>query len=296
VEIHTDTNIGIIGASGFLGSHLLKYFIIENNSKPYVYVRKGSNLDRIRSLSDYFISVNHEEFIELLSYNKIGTVINSATVYDNKASSNFDLVYNCNVGLMKEVLSACNIKYPTRIISFDSFTSNFNNYPYLPLYHGTKRICREYANLFISGKSSNIEYRNIILYHLFGEFDNKNKFIPYVIFQLYNNCSKLKLTNGLQKRDFIYVKDVCTAIQKLIIMPFIPGYMDIELGTGKSTSIKEMVLFLKDHLKNTKTDLDFGAINLRENEVMDSKANIHYLNSIGWDSMFSLKDGLRDYV
>ena len=52
---------------------------------------------------------------------------------------------------------------------------------------------------------------------------------------------------------------------------------------------------IKD-LMQSETVLNFGALEYRENEVMYSKADISSLIKLGWNPMFNLEEGLKEYI
>ena len=54
-------------------------------------------------------------------------------------------------------------------------------------------------------------------------------------------------------------------------------YYEIEVGTGKSHSIKNLVLLIKKILNNKKTILNFGSILDNPTEIKNSKANLNSL-------------------
>lgn len=114
--------------------------------------------------------------------------------------------------------------------------------------------------------------------NLFGKYQSKNKFIPYILEKLKNN-EEILTTFGEQKRDFIYVEDFAFIIFELLKnSEKIKGEI-INVGSGISISLKEIILYLKDKL-NSNSEIKFGAIPYRENEMMDFCLNISKLENI----------------
>ena len=88
--------------------------------------------------------------------------------------------------------------------------------------------------------------------------------------------------------DFIYVEDVVEAYWQILRHQDKDlFYHRYEIGTGEVTSIKELAIMAKK-LLHSKTRLAFGALPYRENEIMESKANIESLNRLGWIPKFSI--------
>lgn len=131
---------------------------------------------------------------------------------------------------------------------------------------------------------------------MYGPADSQNKFVPGILNDLMNNKEKILLTGGIQKRDFIFVYDVVDAYCEVVknIETFKKN-IEIEVGTGKETTIKDFVILLKE-LTTSNSILEFGALPYRKNEIMESKANNTLLHHLGWKPKFGLKDGLSELI
>ena len=69
------------------------------------------------------------------------------------------------------------------------------------------------------------------------------------------------------------------------------AYSKVPVGSGKTISIKQLVKLLQD-LSHTTTFCNFGAVNYRNNEVMNSQADISLLTKLGWQPTVDIKTGL----
>lgn len=108
--------------------------------------------------------------------------------------------------------------------------------------------------------------------NLFGRYQDKNKFIPYIVEQLKKN-REVVISPGEQKRDFIYAEDFSYGVEK-ILENYEKFYGEIiNLGSGKSNSLKEIITFLKKEMNST-SNIKFGGLPYRKNEVMDFKVDI----------------------
>lgn len=70
---------------------------------------------------------------------------------------------------------------------------------------------------------------------------------------------------------------------------------EYEVGSGNSVKVKDFVSTVKDKVKS-KTELNFGAIPHRVNEILYSKANISKLRNIGWKPVYDLAKGIEEYI
>lgn len=114
--------------------------------------------------------------------------------------------------------------------------------------------------------------------NLFGPFQPKDKFIPYVISQLQKSLP-LNVTPCEQRRDFIYVDDFVWAIEQLLQKSATAVGKIINIGSGESISLKEIIELCRDEIHSTST-VNYGALPYRENESMDLRCDTSLLSSI----------------
>jgi len=276
----------ITGINGFLGSHLAKqlsgdYNIIglENSVK---------NLFRLKSYTFKIYSSN-DEIEKIFIENKLFAIIHAATIYRTGTESINNLILT-NILLPVRLFELANQFKVKIFLNTDSFFNNYKyNYSYLPDYTLSKKQVLEWLKLL----KGNCKLVNMKIYHMYGPNDSLNKFIYKTISRLKRNKIYLNTTLGEQTRDFIYISDVVSAfkvvLQKIKLLEMVVEY---DVGTGKATSIKEILLEIKDCTKST-TELRFGGLNYRTNEIMKSKANIKALCELGWTSKIKISEGIR---
>jgi nucleoside-diphosphate-sugar epimerase len=156
----------------------------------------------------------------------------------------------------------------------------------------------EWGN-FVS-KNQNINFINVKLEHLYGPGDDKNKFVYWIVDKMLKGEPEIKLTDGLQKRDFIFVDDAISALNILINERELK-YIDYEIGTGSPISVKSFVLLLKSSLEQftgekVSSFFNFGAIPHRVKEQRVIKADISKLKELGWGSEVQLNDGISRLI
>ena len=103
------------------------------------------------------------------------------------------------------------------------------------------------------------------------------------------------MTSGSQKRDFIYLDDVINAVCKSLSMPIVSSYQSFDIGTGKLTSIKEFVMLLHE-ICDSRSALNFGALEERVGELKNSYANLHTNTSLGWKYQIDIREGLHKII
>lgn len=290
-------NILLTGATGFLGSYLLrKLDSLEFNI--IAIKRTFSNVERISDIMDSknitFYDIDDIKIEEIFKENEIDIIIHTATEY-GKDSTPIYKILETNVVLPVRLLELGILHRSKFFINTDSYFNKENSsYSYLLNYSLSKKSLLTWLK-YLSNK---IKVVNIVLEHVYGPADNEHKFVEYVTQQIaINNSDTIGLTHGHQKRDFIYVTDVIDAYIKIIEFAIKNDfhYKTFEVGTGKSIEIKEFVNTIKE-VSNSQTVLDFGQVPYRSDEIMDSKADISELARLDWKATVSLIEGINNII
>jgi CDP-paratose synthetase len=280
----------ITGINGFLGSHLAKTLVLDYNIIGLE--NSIENLNRIKEFS-FKVYSSKDNLENIFTENKINAIIHAATVY-SKINEPLEWLMNTNIILPVKLYELANKYNVSKFLNSDSFFNNPDyNYDYLSDYTLSKRQVIEWLKL-IKGEC---ELINMKIFHMFGNDDAPNKFVSQIISALQNNQPFVNLSLGEQKRDFIFIDDVVSAYR------FILGNnqksdnkMDeFEIGTGVTVSIRKFVELIKK-ITQSNTQLRFGALPYRGNEIMNSLADNSKLISLGWTQQFSLIEGLNKTI
>jgi len=282
----------LTGATGFLGSYLLKAFI-NNGYEVIALKRSTSNTYRIDDCLNQIIlyDIDKTELLDIFENHTIDVVVNTVTNYGRKDTKIFSIVdTNLMFGLklLEESVNA-NVK---ACINTDTLLERDIN-----AYAISKAQLVDWIK-FLSNK--NTKMINIKIEHMYGPLDDENKFIYWLINQLKQNVENIDLTSGVQKRDFIYINDIVSAYETMIKnIDRFSNYEEFELGSGNSIEAKEFVkqIVKELNIKQTiTTKLNFGAIPYRANENMNMEANIAKLQSLGWKPQVSIEDGIKKII
>lgn len=289
----------LTGATGFLGSHLLKA-LINKGYEVVVLKRSTSDMWRLKGFENTFKSYDIDLVPLQTAFEEqpIDIVIHTACAYGKKGES------------MQEILETnlmFGIKLLNTSISFNSKsffnTGTFFNigalsYKYLNYYALSKKQFEEWLQV----ASDKIQVINLKLEHMFGEQDGNDKFTTWILNELKQQKPTIPLTAGTQKRDFIYIDDVVSAyLTCLEQVPQLKNFNDIEVGTGVLTPVKTFVTLVKSTLEKLKgspieTQLDFGALPYREGEIMEPQVDNSVLCSLGWQPKKSLEENIERFV
>lgn len=287
-------NFILTGATGFVGSHIAKKFL-KNGHSIFVYRRKQSDLKRLKTILPKLFLFDNSNAEDVFKEKKIDAVIHLATSYGRLGEQIVDII-KVNLLLPIQLLELCqkyNVKYFFNTDTFYNSSMGFNNN--LNYYALTKEHLKEYG-LKIS-QQFNLNFINIKLFHVYGEDDQKSKFIPKLISDLCLSKNKLSFTSGINKRDFIHVEDVSLAYSLIVdsCLNKKNTCNSFEIGSGISYSIKYLVQ-LASNLSQSKTILNFGEIETTKNEYDDIKANVSQLSKLNWKANISLEKGIGDLI
>ena len=286
-------NIVLTGGTGFLGTHLLRR-LLEDKHHVKVIKRTTSQVNADADVDVEYLDIGDPAIDgKLAASGSIDAVIHLATNYGKGGLAAAVATLETNVRLPLQLLD---IAYSTGcrlFISTDSFFSAKKfNYRHLAEYNLTKQQFLAWGQL-MSQKLSDLAFVNMRLEHVYGPNDNHDKFIPYLLCALQSGREKIELTDGLQKRDFIYVNDVVEAyVAVLANLPRAGGFHEFEVGTGSSMSVRELVETAAA-LTRSSALLDFGAISQRAGEIMNSCADNRTLTQLGWQPATDVSTGLQ---
>ena len=155
-------------------------------------------------------------------------------------------------------------------------------------YGVSKNLCTKY--LLKLYKKFDFPVTIFRLYQSYGKNQDKNRLIPIVI----NSCLENKnfpCSHGKQRRDFLYIDDVIKALFIAMKNKKAKGQI-LNLGSGKPTQVKELILSIKKLIGNGKPL--FGKIKMRSEESLKFYPDISKTKKIlGWEPSINLKKGLK---
>jgi len=279
----------LTGGTGFLGSNILRR-LLGLGHELFCIKRETSSLERVKIFKHKikWFNVETSDFDEIISSYKIEGIIHCATDYGRKQFDPIQTI-ETNLILPLKLLHAAANNNVLVFINTDTVLDKR-----VDTYSLSKRQFSEWLEKY----SNDILTINVALEHFYGPFDNDSKFVTYVILKMLGNEDSIDFTLGLQKRNFVYIEDVIDAFIVLLnnINKLDNSFHNFEVGTDDSVTIKDFVGLVKKLCNNNTTDLNFGAINYRENEVMNTNTNTDKLKSLGWFPRFSLEDGLKNTI
>jgi UDP-glucose 4-epimerase len=289
-------NILIIGAAGFIGSHLADYLSKKHNV---------TGLDNFSHAcgyqGDYPIVYGDVRYLEEIEEQ----IKNCDIIYHLAAQINVDKsilfpqeTFDINIQGTKNVLD-CARKY-NKIVIFASTSEVYGEYkgkikedlvcnpqsPYAVSKLCADKLCQNYYNLY------GVETYIIRCFNVFGPRQSSGVYgavIPIFADLVKSNKPPTIFGSGKQRRDYIYVSDVVRAYELIPTIKKLVG-KEINVATGKSHSINEVANLI---IKLLEKKLKPVHVEARKGEVMKLEANISKIKKYGWKPLISFKEGLK---
>jgi len=283
----------ITGGTGYLGGKLTQLFLKERN-KVALLLRQSSILkSNIYSSGQVEIGryKSEKEIFEFIKISEPEVVIHTACCYGRSNERHREII-NANINFGVSILSG--ILDAGKPVSFVNIGTS------LPadtsFYALTKSQFTNFGKWFCENSQEKLQFINLVVEHFYGTGESSDKFISYLLNQCTLNVEEINLTEGKQKRDFIYIDDLLSAC-KIIVnkLSEIERFQSISIGSGYSPSIKEVSLMIL-RLTKSRSKLKFGAIPYRPNELMNSKIDLSVIKNFGWLPKVHLECGIKKMI
>tara|TARA_B100001287_G_scaffold274080_1_gene278703 strand:- start:902 stop:1828 length:927 start_codon:yes stop_codon:yes gene_type:complete len=291
----------VFGSSGLVGQSLVKTL---NSSKKvsevFASTRKDADLHNPYDINNLIEKFEPDYVVNCAA--KVGGIHANNTyraefLLDNlKINLNlFDVIKNFKnikvVNLGSSCIYPLNAKNPINENSFLEGKLEPTNSPYAIAKITGIELGREIS------KQYGIDIINLMPTNLYGPNDNfsdmNSHVIPGLIYRMHNakvkkNDEFLIWGSGKPLREFMYVDDLSECINFLIGKELNEDLINV--GTGEEISIINLANMIKETMEyegSIKTNLEMPDGNPRK--LLDSGL----INSLGWSSSTSLKDGLK---
>ncbi len=285
--------IVISGASGFLGSHLTRHFAREGH-RVVALVRAHSSLRRLRDVLDliHTAPADGDSLGRILrAHAPVAAVIHTATHYGRGGSSWAELAETNLCWSMRLAEAAIEAQAACFLNAGSALP------PEVSPYALSKFQFSQWLGWL--ARRAPVQFVDVKLETMYGEDDNSEQFIPYLILNCMKHTERIALTSGEQRRDFIYIQDVVAAFARLVEFHGLErgrqppgGLVTYAVGSGVATPVRQ-VAELIHALTHSRSALDFGAKPQRPHEVMWSQADLSAMRALNWSPQVDLREGLQ---
>ena len=297
-----NSKILVAGGSGFIGTNLIKELISLGNEVISVSRNKNSRKTKINNAKYIYHDLTtplSEDKFKFLS--DIHYVVNCSGYIDHRGFSNgginilndhFKSIFNlANFAIKKKVKTLIHIGSSDEYRNNNSpINESIRESPISPYALGKLTSTHYLQQCYRQGLLNTVVIRPFLI---FGEGQNKNRFLPYLIDNCINNRD-FKVTKGEQIRDYLYIKDFNLALVKAFNNQSAYGEV-FNIASGFPISIKEVTESVKEIVG--KGNPIYGGIDYREGESMKLFANITKAKEIlNWEPKFKFKDSLKKVI
>lgn len=145
--------------------------------------------------------------------------------------------------------------------------------------------------LQVAAKRSRAHTVELRLFMPYGPGERVGRLIPQTILSALSG-QDIRMTQGLQQRDLIFIDDVVEAFCLAATKP-VPSGSVLNIGSGVGTPVRLLVERILDLLGRPVKPL-IGALPTRPDEIMEMSADVTAAKaSLGWEPRTSLDEGLR---
>jgi UDP-glucose 4-epimerase len=294
--------IMLTGATGFIGSHLLES-LLENKYSVIILKRSSSDTWRINHLmnSVNFYDLDKQPLSQIFEENTIDIIVHLAAFYrkNNNVNDIADMVHS-------------NITFPTELLEYGinhgikGFINTgtcfeYNSFRQPMCENTTESPFNFYAKTklafecILKTHSEQCDINTFRLFFPFGERDN-HKLVPMIIQKALAN-ETIDLSEGLQKIDLIYVKDIVSvyikAIDRILKKKNHAEYHTFNIGFGYPLSIRDILSIIEEVLKK-RINVNWGAIS---NDAPIIYANIEKARIFfNWYPLYTPKEGIINTI
>ena len=282
------------GSSGFIGNYLVPQLLNQNYKIFGISKKKQKSFKNFISSSIDISKISNSKL-----QNNFSKIIHMAALSDvDYCNFNPSKCYEINVNGTQRMLEIARKKDAEFI--FLSSSHVYGNSKNLPLsetesnqplshYASSKKISEILCETYALTYGLNIRIARI--FSVYGPNSSKSNLVFNIINQVIHD-SQITLGNITPKRDFIFIDDVITGLLDIINSKK-KGYDTYNLGTGKSTSITDLINIVLN-FSNKKMRIISKKDKIRKNDMLDICADISKMNSdFNWKPKILLKKGLE---
>lgn len=258
----------ILGSTGFVGRNL-----VDGLSLHYqIYKASRNPTDSSFIYFDLHNTNSWKSIVELSP----DLIINSAAYGVIKHEKDFELMYSINylqIADFYDFLMASQVNpfwiqlgtaFEYDLTLTGGITEETNCLP--KTHYGISKLM--FSN-FLQKKASVGSYSIFRPFGMFGKYEDESKFFPMLI-KAQQNKQGIKLSEGVQERDYIFINDLADFIQLLVERKHLNQLPPVlNIGAGETQSLREYASLLATTISHYDPSLwQWGSIEFRTNESL----------------------------
>lgn len=294
----------ITGAGGFIGRSLIKRLESVPDIDIYT-ISRNKNLTEF-PVTNYSCDILDErEVYKIFEQQKFDVVIHlAALTAHEEIINNKNLALSTNLKGTENIVSAFNRFCTNAVFYYASsgkvygrtnempITENAIERPTTILGKGkyiTERVIEFYADVETN------KYIIMRIFNVYGGEQKENFIVPTILKQL-SEGNKLELGNIYDKRDYLYIEDLISAIEALIKKRQRLSHFEIvNIGSGIPVSVEDIIEELKRILNRKGIKIDISKQRMRSDETEVEYCSTEKIYELtGWEKKFELSTGLAE--
>lgn len=296
-------NVLVTGASGFIGSHLVRH-LVKQGAHPIAVVRPTSDLWRLQDILAQIRLIRSDVLHlcpkTLARLDEIDIIFHLAAAGVNPKRGNSKSVVEINV------LGTLQLLELAKQVNVSRFVYCGSCFEYGSGRHLSEQNSPIAISEYAASKSSGwliaqsfyhryqLPVASLRPFTVYGPFESPHRLIPNTILSAINN-QNIQLTGGKQTRDFIFIDDVIEGFLEAAINPKAVGGT-FNLCTGVETSVRTLVSQILN-LTETHSIPEFGSVPYRDTELWELSGDPdHSQTMLGWSASHDLNTGLQKTI
>lgn len=293
----------ITGGAGFIGSHIGEFLSGEGHEVIVLDSLRTGFEKNLEGLNVKFVKgdIRDKELVEELSKNTNAIFHLAALVSVPESILHINECVEINTIGTLNILEAAKNNSGCKVV-LSSSAANYGDNPVLPKietmvpepmtpYSITKLDGEYYLKMYHD--QWDIPTASLRYFNVFGPRQNpKSAYaaaVPIFISKALQNQPIIIYGDGMQTRDFIYVKDVV----KANLLASKTGSETYNVALGHSTSILELAEKIIE-ITNSKSNIQF--LEERPGDIKHSQANPSKFNTLGFKPDYSIQDALEETI
>ena len=292
-------NLIILGGTGFIGTHVTHYF---SKKKFKVFCIGRSKLkNKLPDVNYFFLDLYKIKRSHKIFKIDNACIINLTGYVDHTVlSKNSEDLLSSHLYSVIRFCSFLDRKKNYKIINIGSSEEyGFQKSPLKEIYRESPSSLYSFLKTSLTHffqmihRSLSIPTITLRLFLIYGPNQKENRLIPYIIKKLLRNENVIINSNGLQKKDFLYIDDLLAIIEKIIKINYFNGEI-INVGSGKIITVKKIVNLIHNKIKKGKVSF---AKNGRESENLIQYPSINKLKSFyDLNSFTKIETGIKKTI
>lgn len=294
----------LTGANGFIGSNLIKKLKHMPDVEIYTISRKDSGIDPL--ITNYCCDIlDRDSIFGIFERHSFDVVIHlAALTAHEEIINNKYLSLGINLKGTENVVSAFNQFCRNAVFLYSSSGKVYGRTNEMPI---TEKAMERPTTILGKGKYiterildfyADIESNKYVIMRIFNIYggDQKENFIVPTLLKQLSKGSKLELGNIYDKRDYLYIDDLVSAIESLIISrQKLSRFEVVNIGSGIPVSVEEMIEELKIILELPRIDITISQQRKRYDETEIEYCSVDKMHELtGWERRFDLHAGLME--